>query len=676
LLAPAASLRGVGPSRGALLTRATGGTRVLDVLFHLPESFVDRRARPEIRAARRGEVVTLAVEVVRHEAPATQRQPWRVIVTDGTGTVELVFFKPQRAQTLALGSRILVSGKLEAYGERLSMPHPEHIVPADQPERLPAIEPVWPLTAGLFAWHLRPVLTQALALVPPLPEWHDGPLMRREGWPSFGDALRALHAPRDPPGPKPRARLAYDELLAHQIALAWVKQRERTRPGRALAGTGALRDEALRRFGHTLTPSQAEALAEIDANMAAPTRMLRLLQGDVGSGKTLVAALAMLRAVESGAQAALMAPTETLARQHLRTLEAICPVPVALLTGSVKGTARRNTLLGLATGRIPIVIGTHALFQEAVEYKDLGLAVIDEQHRFGVDQRLSLGGKGERTDVLVMTATPIPRTLLLTQWGEMEVSRLSGKPAGRQPIRTTVHSLSLLPDVVAAMARALDRGERIFWVCPLVSESETLDVAAAEDRYQALRQRFGNRVGLAHGQMAPELREGALAAFARGATQLLVATTVIEVGVDVPEASVMVIDHAERFGLAQLHQLRGRVGRGAAASFCLLLHEDGLTETARRRLLLLRDTEDGFVIADEDFRLRGGGDLLGTRQSGQPGWRLADPVEHEGLLRMAAGDAALLLERDPRLETPRGQAIRLLLRLFDRGAALRTLQAG
>ncbi len=676
LLGPFASLRGVGPSLATKLTRVTGGTRVLDLLFHLPESFVDRRPRPTIAGARPGGIATLEVEVVRQDAPASSRQPWRVVVTDGTGHAELVFFKPGRAQSLVPGTRVLVSGKLEQFGERLTMAHPEHIVPADQPERLPALEPVWPLTAGLYPSHLRGVLTQALSMVPDLPEWHEPTLMRRENWPGFAESLRCLHAPLDFPDAKPRARLAYDELLAHQVAVAWMRTRERTRPGRALPGTGAMRAEAIRRFGHPLTPSQETALAEIDADMAAASRMLRLLQGDVGSGKTLVAALAMLRAVESGAQAAIMAPTETLARQHLRTLEKISPVPVALLTGSVKGVARRNVLLGLAAGRIPIVVGTHALFQEAVTYRDLGLAVIDEQHRFGVDQRLSMGGKGATTDVLVMTATPIPRTLLLTQWGEMAVSRLTEKPAGRQKIRTTMHSMALLEGVVDGVARALDRGDRIYWVCPLVSESEMLDLAAAEDRYHSLRQRFGNRVGLAHGRQDPAIREGAIAAFARGETQLLVATTVVEVGVDVPEASIMVVDHAERFGLAQLHQLRGRVGRGEAASFCLLLHDDGLMETARRRLTLLRDTDDGFVIADEDFRIRGGGDLLGKRQSGQPGWRLADPVEHEGLLRMANRDAALLLERDPSLTSARGEAIKLLLRLFARGEGIRALGAG
>ncbi len=676
LMAPVTTLRGVGGNVAALLARVTGGTRVLDLLFHVPESFVDRRGRPTIRGAVRGQVATLCVDVVRHEAPTREKQPWRVIVTDGTGFAELVFFKPQRAQALAPGAKVIVSGKVEWFADRLTIPHPDHIVPADEPERIPALEPVWPLTAGLFPSQIRGAMVQALALIPAMPEWHDAALMRREQWPGFADALRALHTPVEYPGAKPRARLAYDELLAHQVAMAWVRRREKTRPGRAQAGTGVLREEALRRFGHALTASQVAALAEIDADMAAPSRMLRLLQGDVGSGKTLVATMAMLRAVESGAQAALMAPTEILARQHHRTLEAMCPVPVALLTGSVKGAARRSVLLGLAAGRARIVVGTHALFQEGVAYQDLGLAVIDEQHRFGVDQRLLMGGKGAVADVLVMTATPIPRTLLLTQWGEMAVSRLLEKPAGRTPIKTTLHSLSQIGEVVAAMARALDRGERIFWVCPLVSESELLDVAAAEDRYSALRRWFGNRVGIAHGQQDSAVREASLAAFGRGETQLLVATTVVEVGVDVPEASVMVVDHAERFGLAQLHQLRGRVGRGGAASFCLLLHDDGLTETARRRLMLLRDTDDGFVIADEDFRIRGGGDMLGKRQSGQPGWRLADPVEHEGLLHMASRDAAVLLQKDPKLESPRGEAVRVLLRLFERGAAVRTLHAG
>ena len=676
MLAPVASLRGVTPALAKLLEKVAGGGRVLDLLFHMPESYMDRRGRPTIRDALPGTVATLAVEVVRQDTPDSARHPWRITCGDGTGFMELVYFGRPPPKAIVPGARLLVSGKLDQFGDRLTMPKPDHVVAAAHANLLPGIEPVWPLTAGLFPGQLRTALRHALPEVPDLPEWHDAALMRREGWPSFGAALRAVQMPDTLDVEQPRRRLAYDELLAHQVAIAWMRQRERSRPGRSLVGDGRLRAQTLDRFGFVPTPSQVQALAEIDRDLAAPRRMMRLLQGDVGSGKTLVALLAMLRAAEAGHQAALMAPTEVLAKQHHRTLERLSPVPVELLTGSVKGVARRNALIGIANGRVKLVVGTHALFQDAVQYHDLALAVIDEQHRFGVDQRLLLGSKGERTDILVMTATPIPRTLLLTQWGEMEVSRLTEKPAGRQPIRTSVHSLATSADVVDGIGRALDRGERAYWVCPMVSESELIDLAAAEARFATLHERFGDRVGLAHGQQDPAVRDAALAAFAVGTIQLLVATTVIEVGVDVPEASIMVIEHAERFGLAQLHQLRGRVGRGSAQSYCLLLHEDGLTDTMRRRLTLLKDTEDGFLIADEDFRIRGGGDLLGKRQSGLPGFKLADPVQHEGLLQMASKDAAVLLDRDPRLESPRGEAVKVLLRLFRYGPAIRALAAG
>ncbi|MFO1028981.1 MAG: ATP-dependent DNA helicase RecG [Acetobacteraceae bacterium] len=677
LFAPLTSLRGIGPAVAALIAKAAGGDRIIDLLFHLPESYLDRSARPTIRTARPGTVATLAVEVVRHERPGNSRQPWRIIVRDDTGTAELVFFKFTREAQTPPGTKLLVSGKLDLFNGRLTMPHPDHLVPADQAERIPVVEPVWPLTAGLWPRQVAGGLAQALDLLPDFPEWQDKALLARERWPGFREALRAVQAPAErAPDPRLRARLAYDELLAGQVALGLIRGRVRQRQGQPLVGGATMRAEALRRFGFKLTPSQERALREIDGDLSSDRRMLRLLQGDVGSGKTLVATLAMLRAVEAGKQAALMAPTEVLAKQHHRTLSRLCQVPVALLTGAIKGKERARLLRGLKDGSIQIVVGTHALFQDAVEYGDLALAVIDEQHRFGVNQRLTLGAKGERTDVLVMTATPIPRTLLLTQWGEMDVSRLTDKPAGRQPIRTTLHALGNMPTVLDGITRKLDEGAQVYWVCPLVAESEALDVAAAEDRYADLRGRFGDRVGLAHGQQTAEVRDAALAAFARGDVRLLVATTVVEVGVDVPEATVMVIEHAERFGLSQLHQLRGRVGRGAEASFCLLLHEDWVNETARRRLTLLRDTDDGFVIADEDFRLRGSGDALGTRQAGLPGYKLADALEHENLLHMANRDAAVLLSRDPKLESERGQAVRWLLRLFERTAAMRTLAAG
>jgi ATP-dependent DNA helicase RecG len=665
------------PEVAAAIARAAGGNRVIDLLFHMPESYLDRTARPTIKAAKPGTVATLAVEVVRHERPATSRQPWRIIVKDDTGVAELVYFRFTREAQLPPGTKLLVSGKLDMFNNRLTMPHPDHLVPMDQADRIPAIEPVWPLTAGLQPWHIVKGLGPALKLVPKLPEWHDPALLKRQKWPSFEDALQAVQAPADGlPDKRMRARLAYDELLAGQVATAVIRGRVRARAGQPLTGDSRLRGTALQRFGFPLTRSQKQALQEIDADLASPRRMLRLLQGDVGSGKTMVAMLAMLRAVEAGKQAALMAPTEVLAKQHHRTLSKLCPVPVALLTGSIKGKERARLLRGLKDGSIQMICGTHALFQDAVDYQDLAVAVIDEQHRFGVNQRLTLGAKGERTDVLVMTATPIPRTLLLTQWGEMDVSRLTEKPAGRLPIRTTLHSLGTLPTVLEGIARKLDEGAQVYWVCPLVAESEALDVAAAQERFEDLKLRFGERVGLAHGQQTPEVRDAALAGFAAGSIRLLVATTVVEVGVDVPEATIMVIEHAERFGLAQLHQLRGRVGRGAEASFCLLLHEDWVNETARRRLTLLRDTDDGFLIADEDFRLRGGGDALGTRQAGLPGYKLADPVDHESLLELAHRDAAVLVSRDPGLETPRGRAIRMLLRLFERTAAMRTLAAG
>ncbi len=691
LRAPIAGLPGLSPALAGLLGRAVGGPALLDLLFHLPDGMIDRRYRPSLDAAESGRIATLAVTVQRIERPARPRQPWRILVGDGTGLAELVFFSPHQARGLKPGDAIVVSGRLDRYGGRLSMAHPDHLLPRERAASLPLLEAVWPLTTGLVPRVLASAIRRSLERLPGLPEWLRPAVLSREGWPGFAEALRLLHFPADALGADPalaapeamaaaqdraRTRLACDELLASQVATVRARRRSRERPGRPLAGDGALRAQALRRFGHEPTPAQRRALAEIDADLAAPRRMLRLLQGDVGSGKTLVALLAMLRAAEAGAQAALMAPTEILARQHHHTLSRLAPIPVALLTGSIKGSARRHARALLAGGEVKLAVGTHALFQQGVGFADLALAVIDEQHRFGVEQRLMLGDKGERTDILVMTATPIPRTLLLTQWGEMQVSRLDAKPVGRLPIRTTLHGMSQIEEVCAGIARALAGGAQVFWVCPLVSESELLDVAAAEDRFVSLGERFGGSlVGLAHGRQDIAVREAALHDFAEGRTRILVATTVIEVGVDVPSATVMVVEHAERFGLAQLHQLRGRVGRGAAASYCLLLHEDALGAQARDRLTLLRDTEDGFLIADEDHRLRGGGDLMGRRQSGLPGFRLAGGPRFDELLRLAWQDAEMLLDRDPALASQRGRAVAVLLALFGRGD-VRTLNSG
>ncbi|MFT8789586.1 ATP-dependent DNA helicase RecG [Komagataeibacter saccharivorans] len=696
LLAGVETLGGVRPATAKLLARAAGGGRVIDLLFHLPESVVDRRYRPTLRQAEIGRICTLHVTIARVVPPPSGggrgKRPWRVVVSDGTADAELVFFSPYQARGLEAGQDICVSGTLERFGDRLNMTHPDYLVPAERIGEIPLLDPVWPLTAGLFPRQVRNAIRAAFDIFPDLPEWQDASVMKQRQWPGFEQALRTLHRPCDFPdllegdalvaaAERARARLACDDLLAQQVSMAQARRQNRLRPGRAIVADGSLRGVALSRFGHEPTVAQIRALAEIDADLAQPRQMTRLLQGDVGAGKTLVALMAMLGAVEAGHQAALMAPTEILARQHLATFTRLSPVPVAFLSGSVKGKARREALVRIADGTARLVIGTHALFQDSVVFADLALAVIDEQHRFGVEQRAMLGEKGPQTDVLVMTATPIPRSLLLTQWGDMMVSRLDVKPAGRKPVRTSLHTLSAMGDLLVGMERAMARGARIFWVCPLVSESETSDIAAAEARHAALAAHFGaDKVGLAHGQQDITVREQAIADFAAGRTRILVATTVIEVGVDIPDATVMIIEHAERFGLAQLHQLRGRVGRGHAESYCLLLHDNALGQTARRRLALLRETDDGFLIADEDFRLRGGGDLTGRRQSGLPDLRLASPLHVDMLLRLAAQDARRLVDTPPDRAPPAKRApktaVSLLLDLFSRGHAVRAIRAG
>ena len=681
LRAKLTSLPGIGPRLAGLIARAVGGDTVFDLLCHLPENYIDRRGRTTLAAAASGEagagqLGVVLVEVVAHEAPERRGQPHRVVIRDASGFGEVVLFHPARLVQFPIGAAVLISGKIERFGPRASIRHPDYVLPAAQAALLPAIEPVWRLTAGLSQRVMARAMKGALALLPELPEWGRASIVADRGWPGFAAALRAVQQPDEIPDEQPMLRLAYDELLARQVAFGVIRRRGRKRAGRAFVAAGTLRAQALSRFGHSLTPAQAVVLAEIDADLAAPHRMVRLVQGDVGSGKTLVAALAMLQVVEAGAQAALLAPTDLLARQHYASLSRLCPVPVVLLTGSLKAQERRVALAAIADGSVPIVVGTHAIFQKSVQFHDLGLAVVDEQHRFGVDQRMALGAKGAATDMLVMTATPIPRTLLLSHWGEMTVSRITAKPAGRVPIKTSLHRVDQMPAITEAVARMIAQGGRVYWVCPLVAESEMLDIAAAEMRFADLAQRFGERVGLVHGRQKIEERAATLADFAEGRLDILVATTVIEVGVDVAAATVMVIEHAERFGLAQLHQLRGRVGRGRAVSYCLLLHDNAPGETARKRLAILRQSDDGFAIADEDFAIRGGGDLLGDKQSGFPGYRLADPVRDGDLIAMAHQDATMLLDADPVFASPRGQAVRVLLRLFDHGRALRALVAG
>ncbi len=685
LFKPVTSLKGVGPRIGKLIEKLAG-LHLVNLLWHLPSGLIDRRYAPKIAEAETGAIATITVRVLQHRKPPNKRLPYKIICADDTGEMSLVFFHAHEdylTKSLPEGELRVVSGQIDRFGQEIQMSHPDHIGSLDELEKMKTVEPVYPLTTGLTLKVLGRAIAGALQAAPDLPEWADAGFVAKHEWLPWKQALLAAHAPESEmalgPEASARMRLAYDELFANQVALALIRRHMREARGRPIQGTGALRARISHTLPFELTNAQRQALEEIAADLTSKKRMLRLLQGDVGSGKTIVALMAMLIAVEAGAQAVLMAPTEILARQHLATIEPLAKAAglrIVVLTGRERGKSRTAILDALSSGAAQLAVGTHALFQDDVDYKNLAVAVIDEQHRFGVHQRLTLASKGHAVDVLVMTATPIPRTLMLTAYGDMDVSRLMEKPPGRQPIDTRAVRLERLNEVTAAIGRAIQDANKVYWVCPLVEESDTLDVAAVEQRHAHLQQLFGDRVGVVHGKMSGTAKDKVMAAFSGKDLDILVATTVIEVGVDVPNATVMVVEHAERFGLAQLHQLRGRIGRGDKPSTCLLLYASPPTETARARLKTMCETDDGFVIAEKDLELRGAGELLGTRQSGMPDFLLADLQNHAELFVAARDDAALLLDRDPELESERGQAVRNLLYLFERDAAVRYLRSG
>jgi len=685
LYAEMETLEGIGP-KSAKAFNGLGVERPKDLLLLLPHSGIDRSRRTSVRDFDLPGTVTVEVEVGGHFPARQKGRPYRIMVRDAGLEFQLVYFHARGDYLQGLlptGQRRLVSGRVELFDGIAQMVHPDHVLRPEEFADLPGYEPVYPLTAGITQRMVAKAVAAALARTPPLPEWIDGPLKLREGWPDWRAALDAVHAPTgaaDLSATSPaRERLAYDELFAHQLTLSMARATLRRGTGRATLGTGALQRPVLASLPYAPTAAQSRAVAEIAQDMQAPVRMNRLLQGDVGSGKTLVAFLALLIAVEAGGQGVLMAPTEILARQHHEGLEPLARaagVSLGLLTGRDKGAERVAKLTALREGRLQILVGTHAVFQKDVVFHDLRLAVVDEQHRFGVAQRMELGAKGQAADVLVMTATPIPRSLALAAYGDMDVSVLDEKPAGRKPIRTAMVSSARIDEVVAHLAAAVAEGRQAYWVCPLVEDSELVDYASAEARFAVLRAALGDCVGLVHGQMPPAEKDAAMTRFAAGQTLVLVATTVIEVGVNVPGATIMVIERAEIFGLAQLHQLRGRVGRGAAQSTCLLMYQAPLSEGGARRLQVIRDTEDGFRISEEDLAMRGAGDLIGTAQSGLPRFRVADLERQGALMAVAQSDARRLLADDPALKSPRGQAAQLLLWVLDQDRAIRLMTVG
>ena len=679
------ALPGIGPRLQGLVERVAG-PRIVDLLWTLPTGLVDRRHAPKIADAAFGEIATITVRIDAHETPGAPKRPYRVICSDETGFMTLVFFHAKQdwlEKTYPVGEIRVVSGRVDEFGGGRQMTHPDFVATLEEADSIRTVQPVYSLTQGLTQKVIKRAVDGALDRAPGLAEWVDENLLAQRQWPDWRSALKRAHRPESGPDLLPesvaRVRLAYDELLATQLALLLVRQRQRRLRGRTLDGDGRLRRKIVDALPFALTGSQQTALAEILRDMVAPARMARMLQGDVGSGKTVVALLAMAAAAEAGGQAALMAPTEILAQQHfetIRRLGAPADLRMELLTGRRKGAGRRELTAAIEAGEIDIVVGTHALFSEDVSFRDLALIVIDEQHRFGVQQRMALANKGAGVDTLAMTATPIPRTLMLAAYGDIDTSKLTDKPPGRQPVDTRAMPTDRLDNIAAGLRRAIGSGAQAFWVCPLIDESDVSDLTAATARHAWLKQHFGDRVELVHGRMKPAEMDAAMQRFIDNETAVLVATTVVEVGVDVPNASVMVIEHAERFGLAQLHQLRGRVGRGSRKSSCVLLYEPPLGETARARIDVLRKTDDGFVIAEEDLRLRGGGEALGTRQSGMPAFRLAQFPEHGDLLEIARTDARLALDRDPELKGPRSEALRTLLYLFEREEGVRMLRTG
>jgi len=684
IFANVTALPGIGAKTKVHYERLAGGDRIIDLLYHRPISIIDRRKMPPLYEMRHGDVITAIVKVDMHIPPKTRGKnlPYKVICSNASGGITLVFFSAYPdylRSSLPIGQMRVISGRTESFGGSLQMTHPDYILPESKINEVMRVEPIYPLTSGLSQRLIGKSIGEALKKVPELPEWISPEILNKNNWLSWRESLSKIHNPQDEAelanGSLIIKRLAYDEILAHQITLKLNRQLLHTKKGRSIKGNGRLRNALLEKLPFALTEGQQEVIKEISQDQASESPMARLLQGDVGSGKTVVALMAALNTVEAGFQAAIMAPTEILAGQHYKWVSGVLnglkssekgngELLIALLTGATKLSERSEILTKLASGKIDIIIGTHALFQEKVAFKNLGLVVIDEQHRFGVKQRAALAEKGDGADILIMSATPIPRSLTMAIYGDMECSRLTEKPLGRKEIDTRVIPSSKIGAVVEGLSRVIEKGEKVYWICPLVEESEKSELVAVLERYSEFKRIFGDKVGVVHGRMKAQERNEVMLKFRDGEVGILIATTVIEVGVDVPLATTIIIEHAERFGLSQLHQLRGRVGRNDKQSSCLLIYY-GLGDVASKRLSIMRNSNDGFRLAEEDLKIRGGGDIMGEKQSGLPSFKMANLYEHTELFQEAGHDAAQFLVDDPHFSSPRGKALRLLLHLFE-----------
>jgi len=686
LLSPINKLKGVGPKLQNIINKL-GIHLNVHFLWHFPYKIIEKKYYENIHDAPINQLVTLKIEIIKHYPSKFRRQPYRVSCLANETPLDIVYFNarhPVVRSILPVKSIRMISGKLEFFKNKFQITHPSSIENISDIQLLREKEPVYSLTAGLNMKSFIKISNQVLHLLPNLKEWIDERLLKKYNFVSWKEAVKQLHNPNieDTYSEKNffRRRLAFDELFAHQLAIFIIRTIDNKKTSIPFTNNNKLKNNLINNLEFKLTNSQLIVINEIQKDLESNHQMIRLLQGDVGSGKTIVALISMLTVIESGFQTTLMAPTSILAYQHYENISKLIqdlPIKIDILTGKDKGKTRIEKLNKINNGDTQIVIGTHALIQDGVNFKKLGLSVIDEQHRFGVYQRMAFNYKGFRPSILVMSATPIPRTLTLAAYGDMDESRLIDKPIGRKPIVTTSLILKKEKNLIERIKKKINNSnDKFFWVCPLIEESQELDLKAATDRYNVLNKIFKKKVMLIHGQLSEKEKESTMEKFKNEDFRILVATTVIEVGIDIKSATTIIIEHAERFGLAQLHQLRGRVGRNNEESFCVLLHKENLNDTAKKRIHIMTETNDGFLISEEDLKIRGPGEILGKRQSGLPSFNVADLSYDGDLLEEARLYANNIITNDPKLEKDGNKNLKDLLYIQERDTAIRTLSAG